>query len=882
MIINGIKRKLLSNNIKSFLTEHQLNQSRFSLKILLEGGAGKHMMHPYEMMSMSIADIKEIVSTSKKGIKVPEKFDGSANLHFSIKPTGQPVKIEDIVFIRQDNPDNVGNYNNNLNWLRQKFSASPGIETMFIGAKAIAMACLELDPALVSEVFDNPDPQMQMQGREFKGTYVNCDIIFPKKPIQINYGQFRIAMHNLKDYYLGADAKGKPNIDWTDDSELNYQRPTDEYTFDTYNDPRFIKFTDAMKKALITITNEELIQGLNPDYFKPEEFAFSYGGKELVSLNKLTDEDEAFLLKDIIELQSKYEFTDDSTLGDIKSFFIYRFVPGEVQRVKEKLQSIPEISSRPDVCEYLANYLINNAISKEEIKVRPDMEKYNVGAVAAKKVMKDEFKLDKDLISKMVDMGLFSADRYKNKYYKNILTNLKPEINENIRLFKDIFYNLGVKLLEGVKSTMMTDDYSRKESQRLTQDVIHALEDYYSLPYFDEINNTSISGKRVPYIDYEDYIENNPNSALDEATYKKMSTHNNIVDRARYDIYKIELLIQNANKKQGINVDLNNKKDILNKAQNLIVDAVEGVVFNFKGNKFKFTGAYAPINQLLGFNYAKSLPAYFPRYYSQKINWTQSPTTNTIAIIPGSFKPPHMGHRKMIEYYISLGCQQILVIVGDPKVETNVRPIGEKSLTGADSIILWKKLCEDLTSADISFIVSPSDSPIEAGISLLMQGSKLIDNTTVYLGGSQKQDDAEAGTDASVLQGFIEHPVLSQMFNPTLNIQNANQSAAPTNTLPPKYLQICDSLGITQQLPSVQKGKDLGQYHASDLRFYLDTVRSNPQIKQAMVYYLKDLPTTNFYINYLWGSDIQSQSSQMDNQITLEENLLKKFIKLFI
>lgn len=882
MIINGIKRKLLNNNIKSFLTEHQLNQSRFSLKILLEGGAGKHMMHPYEMMSMSIADIKEIVSTSKKGIKVPEKFDGSANLHFSIKPTGQPVKIEDIVFIRQDNPDNVGNYNNNLNWLRQKFSTSPGIETMFIGAKAIAMACLELDPALVSEVFDNPDPQMQMQGREFKGTYVNCDIIFPKKPIQINYGQFRIAMHNLKDYYLGADAKGKPNIDWTDDSELNYQRPTDEYTFDTYNDPRFIKFTDAMKKALITITNEELIQGLNPDYFKPEEFAFSYGGKELVSLNKLTDEDEAFLLKDIIELQSKYEFTDDSTLGDIKSFFIYRFVPGEVQRVKEKLQSIPEISSRPDVCEYLANYLINNAISKEEINVRPDMEKYNVGAVAVKKVMKDEFKLDKELISKMVDMGLFSADRYKNKYYKNILTNLKPEINENIRLFKDIFYNLGVKLLEGVKSTMMTNEYSRKESQRLTQDVIHALEDYYSLPYFDEINNTSISGKRVPYIDYEDYIENNPNSALDEATYKKMSTHNNIVDRARYDIYKIELLIQNANKKQGINVDLNNKKDILNKAQNLIVDAVEGVVFNFKGNKFKFTGAYAPINQLLGFNYAKSLPAYFPRYYSQKINWTQSPTTNTIAIIPGSFKPPHMGHRKMIEYYISLGCQQILVIVGDPKVETNVRPIGEKSLTGADSIILWKKLCEDLTSADISFIVSPSDSPIEAGISLLMQGSKLIDNTIVYLGGSQKQDDAEAGTDASVLQGFIEHPVLSQMFNPTLNIQNANQSAAPTNTLPPKYLQICDSLGITQQLPSVQKGKDLGQYHASDLRFYLDTVRSNPQIKQAMVYYLKDLPTTNFYINYLWGSDIQSQSSQMDNQITLEENLLKKFIKLFI
>ncbi len=873
---------LFENSLKKLFRKH------FSLKhMLLEGGAGKHMMHPYEMMSMSIADIKEIMNTAKKGIKVPEKFDGSANLHFSIKATGQPVKMEDIVFIRHDDPDNVGNFNNNLQWLRQKFAASPGIETMFIGAKAIAMACLTLDPKVVSDTFNNPDPKLIMQGREFRGTYVNCDIIFPKNPIQINYGQFRVAMHGLKDYYLGADEKGKPNIDWTDDSEIDIsnQKLDTSYSFDTYNDPRFVNFTNALKEALITITNEELIQGLNPEYFKPEEFAFSYGGKELLSLNQLSEEDVAFLLKDILEMQTKYSFDDNTTLGDIKSFFIYKVVPDEIQRVKTELLNFPQIAARPDVADYLANYLVNNAIVKEDVAVQSGMEQYTVGAVAAKKVMKDTFKLDKDVISAMTDAGLFTADAKKNKYYKTIISNLKPEINEQIRLFKDLFYNLGVKLLSGVKSTMMSEEYAQKESARMTEDVTNALADYYSLPYFDELNYVNSRGKKVPYMDYEQFKAANPDSPIDEVIYKRYSAQNNTVDRGRYDIYKIELLIQNANRKLGIPVDINNKADVLAKAKNLQVDAVEGVVFNFKGNKFKFTGAYAPINQLLGFNYAKTLPAYFPRYYAKKINWEQDASTTSVCIIPGSFKPPHMGHRRMIEHYIGLGCQQILVIVSDPKSDTSIRTIGnDKVVSGADSVILWNKLCADLQGAKVDFIVSPSASPLDAAISLAMKGSKIKDNTTVYFGGSLKTEDGggdeEAGTDADRMNGYLSHPVLSQMLNPTLNIPNPGQNGAPAARLPGKYLTICQQAGIYEMLPSVQKGKDPGQFHASDLRFYLNEVINQPQLKQAMVYYLKDLITTNFYINYIWGADAQNKSSVADSQITLEESLLRKYIKL--
>jgi hypothetical protein len=501
--------------------------------------------------------------------------------------------------------------------------------------------------------------------------------------------------------------------------------------------------------------------------------------------------------------------------------------------------------------------------------------------------MKDTYKLDKDAISAMTDAGLFTSDPKKNKYFKTIIANLKPEINEQIRLFKDLFYNLGVKLLSGVKSTMMTDEYAKKESARMTEDLVNALADYYSLPYFDEVNYVNSRGKKVPYMDYEQFKNANPDSPIDELLYKRYTAQNATVDKGRYDVYKIELLVQNANRTLGIPVDINNKSDVLEKAKNLQVDALEGVVFSYKGNKFKFTGAYAPINQLLGFNYAKTMPAYFPRYYSKKINWEQDPSTTTVCIIPGSFKPPHMGHRKMIEHYIGLGCQQVLVLISDPKSETSIRTIGEdKVITGADSIILWKKLCEDLQGAKVDFIVSPSASPLDSAASLVMKGSKMRDNTTVYFGGSLKTEDGsgdeDSGTDADRMNGYISHPVLSKMMNPTLDIKNPGENGAPAARLSNKYLATCQQLGIYESLPSVQKGKDPGQFHASDLRFYLNEVVNQPQLKKAMAYYLKDLPTTNFYINYIWGVDAQNKSSVSDSEVTLEETLLRKYIRTLL
>jgi hypothetical protein len=893
MRLNQRARKIMQSLLREAAT--QSFKKKYSLvRFLLEGGAGGHMQHPYENQDFTIGDIKEIVKKASKGVKMPEKFDGSVNLHFSVIPTGQPVKMEDIIIIRKADADNVGNIQNTLNWMRQKFAASPGFESMYIGAKAIALGCMQLSPALISEVFDSPDPNLMQQGKDFKGTYVNCDILWPKKTIQINYGQFKIAMHELKDYYGQLNAKNKMEIDFTDSSEVGLvnQNEDEVYAFDTYNDPRFMKFSNALKQALIKVSNEELIAGLNPEFFQPEEFSFSYGGKELITLNTLTEEEQNMILKDLLELQAKHNFTDDMTLGDIKGYFLYQLVPGEVARIRVKLESMtdfPTVVNNPAALDYMANYLVYNVLLKDDVKVPESAAPYAVGAVKGKNAL-EALGVSKDVTKAMAgdEKKYFTADPKLNKYYREVVKSLKPEISEQLNIFKELFYNLGVELMSGVRSSIMSPEYAEKESTRITNELVAALEDFYQIPYFDEVNYTNSYGRQVQYMDYEQFMEDNPDSPIEEKAFKQMASHNTkYVDKMKYNVYKIELLIQSANRKLGIPVDLNNKQDIIEKAKNLKVDALEGTVFSFKGNKFKFTGAYAPINQFIGFSYVKALPQFFPRYFANKFNFEQGPDVDTICIIPGSFKPPHMGHRKMIEYYIGLGCQQIVVMVSDPSKEESVRTIGEnKSLTAADAIILWQKLCADLMQrAKIDFITCPAN-PLESAASLILKGSKIRDNTTVYFGGSQKivSDTApeDGATDADRMSPMIYNRVARMMTNPTLNIKNPGEFGAPAAVINPRYIDTCQKLGIYESLPSVMSGKDPTQFHASDLRYLLNEVLVNPGIKQALVYYLKDLSVVNFYINYIWGQEAMNKSNIVNDQITIEESLLRKYLKMLI
>mgnify|MGYP003627199769 CR=1 FL=1 len=79
--------------------------------------------------------------------------------------------------------------------------------------------------------------------------------------------------------------------------------------------------------------------------------------------------------------------------------------------------------------------------------------------------------------------------------------------------------------------------------------------------------------------------------------------------------------------------------------------AAEGFVFDYDDVTYKFTGNFAPMNQLLGlFKYGRGdVPP------MQKLDEEEEAQINrTVAIIPGGFKPPHKGHLAMVEHYSKL------------------------------------------------------------------------------------------------------------------------------------------------------------------------------------------------------------------------------------
>ena len=275
----------------------------------------------------------------------------------------------------------------------------------------------------------------------------------------------------------------------------------------------------------------------------------------------------------------------------------------------------------------------------------------------------------------------------------------------------------------------------------------------------------------------------------------------------------------------------------------------------------------------MGFNAARAFPIQFPRYYAAKVQWDIDPSTDCVAIIPGSFKPPHLGHRKMIEHYIAKGAQQILVVVSDPQSEESLRRIGKSALSASGVCILWKKLCADITNVKIDFIVSPSSSPIEIAVSLIAKGSNKINpGTTVYLGASEKAEEVKEGkivsTDADRYASFLKTAIV----DPELIVPDFRENASPATQLPEQYIQVLQSLNLYDQLPSVNNGKNPLEYHASDLRFLLNEVEVNPRVKKVLTFFIGNDQVIDSYLEFLYGSEFK-------NKLIFTESSLRKYIK---
>lgn len=272
-----------------------------------------------------------------------------------------------------------------------------------------------------------------------------------------------------------------------------------------------------------------------------------------------------------------------------------------------------------------------------------------------------------------------------------------------------------------------------------------------------------------------------------------------------------------------------------------IASSLEGIIFEYppgSQNLVKLTGSFAMANQIIG--RAKRLPA--PALQANEIvDMTESKYNfrememlyeaigmqdfDSVAVIPGAFKPPHIGHVGMVDHYLRLA-DKVIVYISDPKSAKSQRTIAGKTVTADMSKAMWEILLAGKPNVEVK--ISPSPSPVSIAYDSVMpanpeknyEGTPYEPGTTVYLGSSVKGNDSKRFSYA-----------LSKA-SPDLIVPDPVANAAPAIEHDTQYMHDLMNSKYAKTMPSVlNPKKNPIDFHASDFRYILEQAVTDPEAK---------------------------------------------------
>jgi len=112
----------------------------------------------------------------------------------------------------------------------------------------------------------------------------------------------------------------------------------------------------------------------------------------------------------------------------------------------------------------------------------------------------------------------------------------------------------------------------------------------------------------------------------------------------------------------------------------------------------------------------------------------------TIAIVPGAFKPPHLGHLSMVKQYAAQA-DEVIVLISSPIKAS--RGISGKPITAQQSKQIWELLLTDQGLSNVRVKISKVPSPITATYEEIGEDGPLEPGTRLILGASKKGGDFE-------------------------------------------------------------------------------------------------------------------------------------------
>ena len=143
--------------------------------------------------------------------------------------------------------------------------------------------------------------------------------------------------------------------------------------------------------------------------------------------------------------------------------------------------------------------------------------------------------------------------------------------------------------------------------------------------------------------------------------------------------------------------------------------AAEGFVFDYDGVTYKFTGNFAPMNQLLGlFKYGRGSVPPLQKLDEEEVNVQD--VKRKIAVFPGAFKPPHKGHLNVVLSLLEKGADMVYIFISPLDRKT---PAGRPVDRGVSEQI-WNTYLQDAGISDkVLILAAPWNSPVQNSYEVL-------------------------------------------------------------------------------------------------------------------------------------------------------------------
>jgi hypothetical protein len=305
-------------------------------------------------------------------------------------------------------------------------------------------------------------------------------------------------------------------------------------------------------------------------------------------------------------------------------------------------------------------------------------------------------------------------------------------------------------------------------------------------------------------------------------------------DEIRNSIEKIQASANEA-AKEDLEKQLKKLQDVRN-----VNTPSEGFVFDFNGTTYKFTGWFAPSNQILGTErYGRFGPIEPQESEEKPLEANTEPLT--IALFPGSFKPPHKGHILAAE---ALATEADLIYIFISAPQLSGRALKSGSTISADQAVqCWNAMIDNSPIKNkAKVMIGPEGvaSPMMTAINFI-QHEPAPDNiyvaprnATVILGVGAKGSDADRYGDKVMTKSREKRP----------DLEIIKKAVGPFEHSP-DYLELLkkhpsiagmlnkgrgrlspDELSEEERLEGKVADKQL--FHASDMRDFIDLATEDP------------------------------------------------------